>query len=151
LNQFIQKSSTKPITKQDEENEEDKDSLDTLNKPILQQQSINSLLFRPNIVISGSIPHEEDFWDEIQITPSNNNSSPSNVFKVEGPCARCSMININNSKNEISLQGTTLSSLAAYRKERRDVFFGQFLSSNQPPSTLHIGDNISPKHKGQNG
>jgi uncharacterized protein YcbX len=88
------------------------ESLDFLNEKLEEKITISR--FRPNIVISSSIAHEEDSFRNFQIR---------NVkFKNAKPCGRCIMIN-NNPKNGI-VKKEPLNTLSTYRKADNSVLFG---------------------------
>jgi uncharacterized protein YcbX len=57
-------------------------SLDTLNQELRKPVTVQH--FRPNLVVSGALPYEEDDWKVIQIGDI--------VFDVAKPCTRCQMI-----------------------------------------------------------
>jgi uncharacterized protein YcbX len=107
--------------------------------------------FRPNLVIDcpAERPHDEDLWESISMeaieyfeyhhcddtsTTGDTNTAlavegiPCEVtFSLTGPCARCSVININPVDGQRDPQ--TLRALASYRKdERSNILFGQYLS-----------------------
>lgn len=92
--------------------------------------------FRPNLVIAGGEAHQEDRWGVVRMG--------SVAFRVTGPCSRCSMVNIDPQ------QGTThipvLKTLAAYRREKSKIYFGQFLCMEEfgtPIGTwLTVGDEL---------
>jgi uncharacterized protein YcbX len=88
------------------------ESLDFLNNKL--EEKITIKRFRPNIVISTKLAHEEDFFDTFQI---------ENVkFKNAKPCGRCVMIN-NNPMTGIMLK-EPLKTLSTYRTSNNNVFFG---------------------------
>lgn len=88
------------------------ESLDSLNEKL--EEKITMARFRPNIVISTEIAHEEDFFDTFQI---------GNVkFKNAKPCGRCVMVN-NNPKTGIVLK-EPLKTLSTYRTSNNNVLFG---------------------------
>jgi uncharacterized protein YcbX len=88
------------------------ESLDFLNEKL--QDKITIKRFRPNIVISSFIAHEEDFFVDFQI---------GNVkFKNAKPCSRCIMVN-NDPKNGI-VKKEPLKTLSMYRNVDNAVFFG---------------------------
>jgi uncharacterized protein YcbX len=103
------------------------ESLDSLNEKLEEKITINR--FRPNIVISTELPHEEDTFDSFQI---------GNVkFKNAKPCERCVMIN-NNPLTGIILK-EPLKTLSAYRKVDNSVLFGtNILCLNE--GTITVGD-----------
>jgi uncharacterized protein YcbX len=53
---------------------------------IHEYDRINADRFRPNFVIEGGIPFQEDGWSHVSIGHTR--------FHVSGPCARCTMVNI---------------------------------------------------------
>lgn len=88
------------------------ESLDLLNEKL--QEKITIKRFRPNIVISTELAHEEDSFDAFQI---------GNVkFQNAKPCGRCIMIN-NNPMTGIMLK-EPLKTLSTYRKVDNSVLFG---------------------------
>ncbi|HQZ24992.1 MAG TPA: MOSC domain-containing protein [Flavobacterium sp.] len=88
------------------------ESLNFLNEKL--EEKITIARFRPNIVISSKLPHEEDSFDTFQIR---------NVkFKNAKPCGRCIMIN-NDPKNGI-VKKEPLNTLSTYRKVDNSILFG---------------------------
>ena len=88
------------------------ESLDSLNEKL--EEKITIKRFRPNIVISTELPHEEDLFNTFQI---------GNVkFQNAKPCGRCVMIN-NNPMTGIMLK-EPLKTLSTYRKVDNSVLFG---------------------------
>jgi uncharacterized protein YcbX len=88
------------------------ESLDSLNEKL--EEKITIQRFRPNIVISTELAHEEDSFDTFQI---------GNVkFQNAKPCGRCVMIN-NNPMTGIMLK-EPLKTLSTYRKVDNSVLFG---------------------------
>jgi uncharacterized protein YcbX len=88
-------------------------SLDDLNSRL--QQPVTMKRFRPNFVIAGTAPYAEDQWKHISI-----GSTP---FEVAKPCERCIVVTIDNRTGIKSPE--PLKTLAGYRKENRNIFFGQ--------------------------
>lgn len=90
-------------------------SFDDLNGRLDQPVPMNR--FRPNIVVSNTLPFEEDSWNEIQI---------GNVrFKVSKPCARCVLTTVNQDNG---IKGKEpLLTLSKYRTVDGKVMFGQNL------------------------
>jgi uncharacterized protein YcbX len=88
------------------------ESLEFLNEKL--EEKITIKRFRPNIVISTELPHEEDLFNTFQI---------GNVkFQNAKPCGRCVMIN-NNPMTGIMLK-EPLKTLSTYRKVDNSVLFG---------------------------
>lgn len=87
-------------------------SLGYLNEKLDEKITIQR--FRPNIVISSEIAHEEDSFDIFQI---------GNVkFQNVKPCGRCIMIN-NDPKTAV-VKKEPLKTLSTYRKVDNSVLFG---------------------------
>ena len=102
-------------------------SLDFLNEKL--EEKITIARFRPNIVISTEIPHEEDSFENFQI---------GNVkFKNAKPCGRCIMVN-NDPKSGI-VKKEPLNTLSFYRKVDNSVLFGtNVMCLNE--GTIAVGD-----------
>lgn len=90
--------------------------------------------FRPNLVVSGTAPFEEDNWSEIAIGEA--------VFKITKPCARCVMTTVNQDTAEKGKE--PLKTLAAYRTVNGKVMFGQNMSL-WSGARLRVGDEVSVK------
>ena len=88
------------------------ESLDSLNEKL--EEKITIKRFRPNIVVSTVVAHEEDFFGAFQI---------GNVkFQNAKPCGRCVIVN-NNPMTGIVLK-EPLKTLSTYRTSNNNVFFG---------------------------
>lgn len=102
-------------------------SLDFLNEKLEEKISIKR--FRPNIVISSRLAHEEDSFDVFQIGDVK--------FKNVKPCGRCVMVN-NNPETGVMLK-EPLKTLGTYRTKTNAVFFGtNLLCLNE--GTVAVGD-----------
>lgn len=89
-----------------------KASLDFLNTKLETPVEMNR--FRPNIVVDGSEPHQEDGWEIIKI---------GNIrFKLTRPCVRCVMTTVN--PQNYSKSKEPLRTLNNYRNFDGDVQFG---------------------------
>lgn len=100
--------------------------------------------FRPNLVVSSTVAHEEDSWSSVRfpvyshqnfvvadsIDEESKNAEASFVdMQVTGPCARCTMVDVNGSNGRGECR--VFEALDAYRKQRgRGVCFGQFLAND---------------------
>ncbi|MBC7847875.1 MAG: MOSC domain-containing protein [Flavobacterium sp.] len=105
-------------------------SLDFLNEKL--EEKITIQRFRPNIVISSNLPHEEDFFETFQI---------GNVkFQNVKPSGRCVMVN-NNPTTGI-LKKEPLKTLSTYRTSNNNVYFGaNIFCLNE--GTIAVGDSLS--------
>ena len=104
-------------------------SLDDLNERLDSSIDINR--FRPNILIDGKMPFEEDRWQSIKIGTT--------VFKVAKRCARCHVININQASGLSTKE--PLRTLSTYRKEGNKVNFGVNLIP-ETTGILHEEDEV---------
>jgi uncharacterized protein YcbX len=93
-----------------------------LKKPLEMER------FRPNLVVKGCQPYEEDSWKSIRIGDIS--------FQVSKPCSRCVITTIDPS------DGTTdkepLRTLATYRATQGKVLFGQNLI-HESEGTVEVG------------
>ncbi|MGE0352335.1 MAG: MOSC domain-containing protein [Gemmatimonadales bacterium] len=97
-------------------------SLDELNRRL--SAAVSMTRFRPNLVISGTVPFAEDGWREIRI-----GTVP---FRVVKPCSRCVLTTVDP---ETGVKGKEpLATLATFRKRDGEVHFGQ--------NALHLAEGI---------
>lgn len=104
-------------------------SLDDLNSRLESPVEMNR--FRPNIVVSGSKPFEEDRWKEIQIGEC--------VFQIVKPCARCEITTINQQTAERGKE--PLRTLSKYRRDGNKVLFGQNMVALKK-GKIRVGDEV---------
>ncbi len=88
-------------------------SLDKLNSKL--KNPVTMERFRPNLVVSGTEPFEEDQWDIIQLG--------SVQFKIVKPCARCIMTTVAQDTGFTSKE--PLATLSKFRKVDNKIYFGQ--------------------------
>ena len=88
------------------------ESLNFLNKKL--DEKITMARFRPNIVVSGLIAHEEDSFENFQIGTVK--------FKNAKPCGRCIMVNNNPMNGIVKIE--PLHTLSSYRKVDNSILFG---------------------------
>jgi len=106
-------------------------SLDLLNSKLESPVKIDR--FRPNLVVEGFDPHEEDTWERIKIGEC--------VFRVLKPCPRCKIPNVNQETGVVDRQ--IIPVLNQYRKtENGTVNFGVHLILENG-STLEVGNTLS--------
>ncbi|KAK7292490.1 hypothetical protein RIF29_08271 [Crotalaria pallida] len=104
---------------------------------------VDTSRFRPNLVVSGGRPYEEDGWRDIRI---------GNVyFRSIGGCNRCQVINIAQIAGQVQKSKEPLATLASYRRVKGKILFGillKYASSDgeqqQVDSWLHVGQDVHP-------
>ena len=104
-------------------------SLDDLNQRLTNSIGIDR--FRPNIVVSGSLPYEEDTWQQFTLGEL--------TFSGVKPCARCVLTTIDPTTGERGAE--PLRTLAGYRKYKHKILFGQnvLLTDVNTVGTLRVG------------
>ncbi|QMW03867.1 MOSC domain-containing protein [Spirosoma foliorum] len=106
-------------------------SLDCLNDRLPEPMSM--LRFRPNVVVEGTTPYEEDSWAEFRMGDLE--------FYGVKPCARCVLTTIDPETGEKGKE--PLRTLTTYRKWNAKILFGQNvlakLTGNPVLGTLRIG------------
>jgi uncharacterized protein YcbX len=109
-------------------------SLDQLNQKLRTQgeSPISMRRFRPNIVVAGSRPHEEDEWEQIRIGAVD--------VDVVKPCARCVITTVDIATGEAGKE--PLRTLSRYRKRGSKVMFGQNAVHKQLQE-IAVGDSVT--------
>ena len=105
-------------------------SLEDLNSRLDRPVPMNR--FRPNLVIDGCGPYEEDGWKRIRIGEVE--------IELVKPCSRCTIPTVDQ---ETGIAGTEpLRTLAGYRSREEGVYFGM---NAIPRSTgrVTIGDPVA--------
>jgi uncharacterized protein YcbX len=90
-------------------------SLDDLNGRLAEPVDVRR--FRPNLVVDGCEPYEEDRWRRIRIGGLS--------FRVVKPCSRCPIPTIDPDTGERGAE--PLRTLMGYRRRDNKVYFGQNL------------------------
>ncbi|MCO6511629.1 MAG: MOSC domain-containing protein [Aridibacter famidurans] len=120
-------------------------SLEELNSRLTEGIPMNR--FRPNFVVRGSRPFEEDSWNRIRIGKCE--------FRVVKPCARCVVTTIDQASGTKTGK-EPLRTLAMFRKASEvipatyaafglnpnDVLFGQNLIPEAEGSSVAVGDPV---------
>lgn len=106
-------------------------SLQNLNEQLEKPVSIHH--FRPNIVLKGTKPYEEDHWKRVKIGACE--------FEVAIKTARCAMITINPETVAKDKQQEPLKTLAKLRKEQNKVNFGIYLIPRKI-GKMRVGDEV---------
>ena len=105
-------------------------SLDDLNARLDSPLPVNR--FRPNIVVAGCVPYEEDRWRRVRVGGVG--------FRVVKPCSRCAVSIVDQETGGKGEEPPR--TLASYRKVGGKVLFGQ----NAIPDgsgRLRVGDAVS--------
>lgn len=105
------------------------ESLADLNRRLADPLPMNR--FRPNLVVAGGAPYEEDGWDRIEI-----GGLPLRIVK---PCARCVITTTDQTTAERGQE--PLRTLARYRKVWGKVMFGQN-AVHQGIGRLRVGESV---------
>ena len=105
-------------------------SLDDLNSRLAEPVTMDR--FRPNLVIDGCSPYEEDTWERIQIGPT--------TFHVAKPCARCAVPTVDQVTGKRGVE--PLRTLESYRTRNGKVHFGQNLI-HEGKGPLRVGDPLT--------
>jgi uncharacterized protein YcbX len=93
------------------------ESLADLNSRMSEPVSMNR--FRPNIVVRGILPYEEDSWERVYIGDI--------LYEAwTEPCGRCAMVNIAQERGEKAGK-EPLKTLATYRRSGGVVLFGKYM------------------------
>lgn len=107
-------------------------SLGELNSRLAQAVDIRR--FRPNIVISGAEPWDEDKWRALTVGSVN--------FSVVKPCSRCVLTTVDPDTGEKDPNTEPLKTLSGYRKTEGGVIFGQN-AVHESPGRIVVGDSVS--------
>lgn len=104
-------------------------SLDHLNAKLVEPLPMDR--FRPNLVVSGTEPHEEDGWASIRVGDV--------ILDIVKPCDRCTVTTIEQST---AISGKEpLKTLATYRRRNNKIYFGQN-AVHRGLGTLRVGDDV---------
>lgn len=92
-------------------------SLDDLNSRLDVPVPMNR--FRPNVVVTGCEPYEEDQWEAIKIGDIR--------FDLPKPCSRCTVTTVNQDTGQVVKERgkNPLKALARYRNTAKGIMFGQ--------------------------
>lgn len=94
--------------------------------------------FRPNVVVRGSGPFEEDNWARIRIGET--------IFRVPKPCGRCPIPTIDQATGEFAGKEPSRT-LATFRKAHQ-VHPDKYEAFGQPPNAVLFGENLIPENPG---
>jgi uncharacterized protein len=111
------------------------ESLDALNHRV--GEALPMLRFRPNVVVQGAAPHEEDTWRRIRIGEVD--------CDVVKPCARCVVTTVDPATAQTGRE--PLRTLAGYRRWNGQVWFGQNVI-HRGTGRLRAGDAVAVLERG---
>ncbi|UXY09371.1 YcbX family protein [Kosakonia sp. ML.JS2a] len=105
----------------------------------LQQRcpaSVRMEQFRPNLVVTGAQPWEEDSWKVVRIGDV--------IFDVVKPCSRCVFTTVSPEKGQKHPTGEPLTTLQGFRtaQDNGDVDFGQNLIARNS-GVIRVGDEVA--------
>lgn len=97
--------------------------------------SVKMEQFRPNLVVAGAQPWEEDGWKTLRIGEV--------VFDVAKPCSRCIFTTISPERGQKHPSGEPLRTLQSFRtaQDNGDVDFGQNLIARNS-GVIRVGDEV---------
>ncbi len=102
-------------------------------------RSLSLERFRPNIVVAGAPPHEEDFWRRFAIG--------DHEFRGVKLCARCQVPTLDQTNGERDPEGEPLRTLARYRRIESLVYFG-LNAVHSGPAQIGVGDRVRILERG---
>ncbi|KAK1278935.1 Molybdenum cofactor sulfurase [Acorus gramineus] len=87
-----------------------------------QNIHVDAMRFRPNLIISGAEPYEEDSWRRLTIGGA--------YFTSLGGCNRCEMINLDFQSGEVRKSKEPLATLASFRRVKVITASDMLMSDN---------------------
>ena len=108
-------------------------SIDALNHRLMERREapVSDVRFRPNVLLTGTGPHEEDTWTSVEIGAV--------TVGVGGPCARCVLTTIDQRTAQQGVE--PLRTLAAYRRQGGKVMFA-VNATHAAPGIINAGDSL---------
>lgn len=107
-------------------------SLDELNERL--DAPVDMRRFRPNIVVEGATPWQEDQWSRLKLGEQH--------FDIVKPCSRCVLTTVDPDTGAKDPGLQPLRTLSSYRKTSDGVIFGQN-AIHETPGTLHVDDSVT--------
>ncbi|KAF5179122.1 Molybdenum cofactor sulfurase [Thalictrum thalictroides] len=98
---------------------------------------VDSMRFRPNLVITGAEPYEEDNWGSLTIGKAK--------FTSFGGCNRCEMINLDPRSGQMQKSKEPLATLASFRRVKGKILFGTLLRYEISGDNLRFEDIVHPQ------
>ncbi|GGE70384.1 MOSC domain-containing protein [Streptosporangium jomthongense] len=107
-------------------------SLDELNGRL--ETPVEMRRFRPNIVVAGAVPWQEDGWRKLTVG--------SHRFDIVKPSSRCILTTVDPDTGVKDPGLQPLRTLSGYRRTADGVIFGQN-AIHESPGIIHVGDPIT--------
>ncbi|MFC1660350.1 MOSC domain-containing protein [Gemmatimonadota bacterium] len=104
-------------------------SLEDLNSRL--RDAVDMGRFRPNLVVAGGEPWEEDTWREVEIGKTR--------LELVKPCARCQVTVVDQSSGALGAE--PLKTLGVFRRFQGKVYFGQNAVLSETGG-LRVGDDV---------
>lgn len=104
-------------------------SLEDLNSRLATPVKMDR--FRPNLVVSGAAPYQEESWSRIRIGDA--------TFQVVSPCIRCQIVTVDQASGHKEIE--PLETLEAYRAGPKGVAFGVKVV-HESRGTVRVGDEV---------
>jgi uncharacterized protein YcbX len=106
-------------------------SLEDLNRRLAEPIPMNR--FRPNLVLSGTDPFEEDSWPAFELGGIR--------FRAAKKCGRCQVTTTNQDTAEVGQE--PLRTLATFRRDGNTVLFGAYFVP-ESGGVVRVGDDLKP-------
>ena len=106
-------------------------SLEELNERL--DVPVDMRRFRPNIVVEGSAPWEEDHWRKLAVGGQK--------FDIVKPSSRCVLTTVDPDTGVKDPGLQPLRTLSGYRRTADGVIFGQN-ALNESPGVIHVDDSV---------
>jgi uncharacterized protein YcbX len=113
-------------------------SLDELNRRLRAKgvPPVGIERFRPNVVVSGGAPHEEDSWSRLE--------GADVALDIVKPCARCTIV-ATDQESGVRVR-EPLATLAEYRRLGNNVLFGQNALHDRT-GRISVGDTLAVRSR----
>jgi len=107
-------------------------SLEELNGRL--EVPVDMRRFRPNIVVEGSAPWQEDHWRKLKVGEQQ--------FDIVKPCSRCVLTTVDPDTGVKDPGLQPLRTLSGYRRTSDGVIFGQN-ALHESPGVIHVDDSVT--------
>ena len=92
--------------------------------------------FRPNLVVRGCAPGEEDRWKAVSIGTAH--------LAVDGPCPRCTVPDVDQQTGKYQPRHGPMASLGKYRSQAgKGVLFGVWMTPTSAGGVVNVGDQVT--------